>query len=144
LYFSILGVVYTIMLYILVSKVCLMCLNFIYIPSVLFVHTVSKLKTSVNVFTFYCVSWEFQVILPAVEYKVPGYILVSRRASLLVRRDVPVTIIFWTPFGHMKQLTLINITILDIIQCPVLFKNTTFGRLDSVSSFRGSLLRWAQ
>ena len=42
------------------------------------------------------------VTVPAVEYIVPGYILVSRSASLLVRREVPVTTIFWTPFGNVK------------------------------------------
>jgi len=32
--------------------------------------------------------------LPAVEYKAPGYILASRKASLLVLREVQGTIIF--------------------------------------------------
>lgn len=37
------------------------------------------------------------IVLPAVEYIAPGYILANRNASLLVLRDVQGIIIFWTP-----------------------------------------------
>lgn len=35
--------------------------------------------------------------LPAVQYIIPGYILVRRKASLLFLTDVAATKIFWTP-----------------------------------------------